>query len=431
MPTIEIQLPPMHAAQRAIFLDKTRHRIAVCGRRFGKSVVGQFACIETAGQGGIAWWIAPSYPQATLLWNDLKKLVKPLPVRIKESDRMITLTKTGGIIQIKSADNPETLVGAGLDLAVLDEAALMSPVVWQSSIRPALSDKRGRGLFLFTPKGVGNYTYKLYGYGLDPNFPQWSSHHYPTSANPHILPDEIEQARLDMPDRIYREMYLAEFISDSDGVFRGILEVCILTPQAEPAQGHRHVFGLDWGRTNDFTAISVFDVTAGQEVALDRFNQIGYAVQRDRIKALYEKWRPTVILAETNSIGGPNIEALQADGLPVQGFDTTNASKEQIINSLTLAFERTSQGVDGGIFLLDDPVGISELQSYEAERLPSGKWRYGGKGSTHDDTVIARALAWSAASYRSQPSFIQADHSGLYGDNSRTRNSLRRHYRIS
>src|SRR5258708_36498389 len=137
MPVVTIQPPNMPRAQRAIFTDKTRHRVCPCGRRFGKSVVGQFACIETAGRGGVAWWIAPSYPQATLLWQDLKALARQLPVTVKEADRMITLDKTGGIIQIKSADNPDSLRGAGLDLAVLDESALMQLAVWQSSIRSA------------------------------------------------------------------------------------------------------------------------------------------------------------------------------------------------------------------------------------------------------------------------------------------------------
>jgi hypothetical protein len=184
--------------------------------------------------------------------------------------------------------------------------------------------------------------------------------------------------------------------------------VCILPPQAEPIAGHKHVFGLDWGRSNDFTAISVMDTTTGREVQLDRFTDIGYAVQRDRIKVLAEKWEPSVILAETNSIGGPNIEALQSDGLPVQGFDTTNASKEQIINALALAMERTSQGLANGVLLQDDANGIAELQGYEADRLPSGKWRFAARGNGHDDTVIARGLAWDAAQ-RNGPSIFFAE----------------------
>src|SRR5437016_5828923 len=100
-----------------------------------------------------------------------------------------------------------------------------------------------------------------------------------------------------MPERVFREMYLAEFISNSDGVIRGILEACTATPQHEPISGHRHVFGLDSGRSNAFTAISVIDATTGHEVQLDRFTEDGFSVQSDRIKVLHDKWRPSTILA--------------------------------------------------------------------------------------------------------------------------------------
>lgn len=402
MPTITIQLPTMHRAQATIFTDKARFRVAACGRRFGKSATGFFDCIAAAAQGGLVWWICPAYSQVTPLWMEFKQLIRGFPVTIREADRMVIFNQTGGCIMFKTADNPDMLVGAGLDLAVLDEAPLMKQSTWYDSIRPALSDKRGRALFLFSPKGIGNWTYKLYGYGLDPNLPNWSSYRFPTSANPLIPADEIEQARQDLPERVFREMYLAEFISDSDGVFRGILDACTAKPQAQRTD-HAYAFGLDWGRSNDFTVISVIDQVTMTEVQLDRFTEVGYSVQRDRIKVLFEKWKPFTILAETNSIGGPNIEALQAEGLPVRPFDTTNASKEQIINGLALAIERKSQGIRGGVTLLDHPVGISELQSYEADRLPSGKWRFGARSGAHDDTVIARALAVKAAGSRTMP----------------------------
>src|SRR5207249_1420351 len=96
--------------------------------------------------------------------------------------------------------------------------------------------------------------------------------------------------------------------------------------------------------------------------------------------------------AEQNSIGQPIIEQLTRDGLQVDSFTTTNASKAQVIDSLALAFER------GDIRILNDPVLVSELVAYQAERLPSGLLRYGAPSGQHDDTVMALAIAWSAVS---------------------------------
>jgi hypothetical protein len=388
-----IYLPELHPAQQALHDDKHRFRVAVCGRRWGKSINGLIECIEVGAQGGTAWWIAPSYSQSVLMWMDIKHLAQQIPgATIREADRIIRF-KGNGVIMLKSADSPDALRGAGLDLAVLDETPLMQQTVWQGSIRAALSDRRGRALFLFTPKGIGNWTYKLYGFGLDDTRPDWSSHHYPTASNPYIPADEIEAARQDLPERVFQEEYLAEFITDGGGVFRGVLAACTATKQDGPIAGHSYVFGIDWARFEDYTVVSVFDMTARREVFLDRFNKIEFAYQRDRIKLLNEKWQPYTIWAEANNMGLPNIEALRNDGLPIHPFDTTNASKEELINGLALAIERTSQGLPSGAVLLDDPTGIAELQAYEFDRLPSGRFRFGARGGAHDDTVIARSLA--------------------------------------
>jgi len=107
-----------------------------------------------------------------------------------------------------------------------------------------------------------------------------------------------------------------------------------------------------------------------------------------RVAALSERFNRAAILAESNSIGQPNIEALQDMGLYVQGFQTTNATKAEIIQSLELSFERAD------IQILNDELLINELIAYQSERLPSGLVRYGAPEGMHDDAVIALALAW-------------------------------------
>jgi hypothetical protein len=123
-------------------------------------------------------------------------------------------------------------------------------------------------------------------------------------------------------------------------------------------------------------------------VDMDRFNQIDWQLQRGRVKAMADKWRARTILAESNSIGEPNIEALRDMGLCVDSFATTPASKPGLIDALALAIENKEIGI------LDDPVLISELQAYEMERLPGGSFRYSAPEGGHDDTVIGLALAW-------------------------------------
>ena len=104
---------------------------------------------------------------------------------------------------------------------------------------------------------------------------------------------------------------------------------------------------------------------------MDRSNRVDYTHPVRTAEALSEQWQPRQIIAEQNSVGQPVIEQLTRDGLRIQPFTTTNASKAQAIEALALAFER------GDIRILNDPVLVSELVAYQAERLPSGLLRYG------------------------------------------------------
>jgi hypothetical protein len=99
---------------------------------------------------------------------------------------------------------------------------------------------------------------------------------------------------------------------------------------------------------------------------MDRSNRVDYTLQRERLRALADQWRPKQIIAEQNSIGQPIIEQLGRDGLHIQPFIATNASKAQALEALALAFERAD------IRILNDPMLMSELVAYQAERLPSG-----------------------------------------------------------
>jgi hypothetical protein len=87
-------------------------------------------------------------------------------------------------------------------------------------------------------------------------------------------------------------------------------------------------------------------------------------------------------------MGEPLVERLTSDGLPMSGFQTTNASKEEAIRALEGAFER------GEISIPNDRVLIGELQAYEQNKTPAGRFTFGAPEGMHDDMVMSLALAW-------------------------------------
>ena len=350
-------------------------------------MLGTVLCLETAGRGGRAWWVAPSYKMAAVGWRGISRLAEQIPgTRISQVDKIVELPNRG-TVQVRSADDPQSLRGEGLDFAVLDECAFMREATWTEALRPALSDRQGGAMFISTPKGR-NWFCRLYQRGQDHLAGEWASWQLPTSDNPYIVAKEIEAARRDMPERIYAQEYLAQFLDDAGGVFRRVMAAATLDEQTEPTPDRQYVFGVDWGKSADFTVIAIWDVAAKHLVYMDRFNQIDYRVQRQRLGALYERWQPTTVIAESNSMGDPVIERLRADGMRIQGFTTTSATKTEIIESLALAFERSS------IQIVNDPVLVGELQAYEMTRLPSGNFRYSAPEGMHDDTVMAAAIGY-------------------------------------
>jgi hypothetical protein len=137
-------------------------------------------------------------------------------------------------------------------------------------------------------------------------------------------------------------------------------------------------------------------------LAIDRFRGLEYSLQRARLQAFWERLGgQSWIIAESNNMGGPVVEALQRDRLPVVAFTTTNASKSAIIEALALAFER------GDIRIVNDAALVGELQAFEAKSLPSGMMRYAAPEGGHDDMVMALAIAWSGLGLRQRRVQVQ------------------------
>ena len=368
-----------------------RFKVVACGRRWGKTELGKTALLaRTAWQKKRGWWLAPTVLMASQVWRDLKASLRHLPgISVSESERRIDIAG-GGMIAVRSAHHPDNLRGEGLDLAVLDEAAFMEPRVWPEILRPMLTTTRGGALFLSTPFGR-NWFWEQYKIGLRDEAAEWMSFQFTTANNPLIEREELESIRRQTTEQVWRSEYLAQFSDDSGQVFRGIRAAVVPGRVEAPETGHVYIAGVDWGRHYDYTVIVIIDATARRMVALDRFNNIGWRLQRGRLKAMAAHWRPLLIWAEANSIGAPNIEALQEEGLPMRSFLTTSKSKSPLIESLALAIER------GFLGLLDDPALLGELANFSLERLPAGGYRYGAPRGSHDDTVIATALAWYGA----------------------------------
>jgi hypothetical protein len=330
----------------------------------------------------LSWWVSPVYSQAKTAFVYFKKLFSDIIVKKNESDLRIDLINNS-VLEFKSADHPDNLRGEGLDNLVQDECAMTKEETWSEVLRPAIIDKKGHACFVGTPKGQ-NWFYDMYrkGMGDDPDI---KSFRFPSTANPFLDAAEIEKARLEMPDRVFHQEMLAEFIDDIGGVFRGVRE-CVSGELEGPVNGHVYEMGVDLGKYEDFTVITVIDTNTRHVVAFDRFKDINWSLQEQRILEIARKYRPHIRI-DQGQVGDAVLEALAEKYDNIEGVKFTNENKTQMINFLSNLIEKKQ------ITYPDLPVLIEELRIYEYEQLLSGRLRMNAPSGKHDDCVISLALA--------------------------------------
>ena len=384
-----LHLPQLRQDQYQIAIDPATIKVITMGRRWGKTTMAGACALQWANASGAqVAWVVPTYKNARVPWRFAEAATAQARGRVQlhRTDRLITFP-SGGRVGIYTADNPVGILGEAFDVVIVDEAARVAEEVWTDALLPTLADRNGVALLISTPKGR-NWFWREWQRGArgDAGYASWQS---PSSANPSPQIQAAAVAAQDrVSDRTYQQEWLAQFVDDGGGVFRGVRSLATATPQDRALPGHSYLIGVDWGRTNDATVITVLDASTHAVAAIDRMTQTDYALQLTRLRGVWQRFGRPPVIVEENSMGRPLLEQLSREGLPVRGFVTTNASKAIIIDGLALAMERQA------IALIPDPALLSELEAYESERLPSGLTRYGAPSGMHDDTVMSLAIAW-------------------------------------
>lgn len=396
-PDLTVRLPKPHGKQAEFRASSAKRKVIVAGRRGGKTTGAALIAVEALLHGRRVLEAAPTQDQIEAFWEACKRfLAEPIAAGLiykNESKHLLEMPSTGGRIRAKTAWNADTLRGDHADLLILDEFSLMDPDAWGLVGAPMLLDNDGDAVFVFTPQRR-NHAYHAYLRAHNDDAGRWAAWHFTSHDNPYLSAEAMREITADMTEEEYRQEILAEFLEGEGAVFRNI-RACLGAPRdASPAQhtGHRIVIGADWGKAQDRTAFSVLCVTCRVEVSLDYSRQVDYAVQRQRLWTLYDRWTSRLVVAEANAMGDPIIEELTRAGMTVEPFQTTSVSKPPLIESLALAFEREEAQ------WLDDPLATLELESYErVVSAATNRSRYSAPDGMNDDTVIARALAWHAA----------------------------------
>ena len=208
--------------QKTVFTDKTRFKIVAAGRRCGKSRLSAITLLIEAlncPEGSSVMYVAPTMGQArSIIWELLHDLGRPVIKSSHVNNLEITLLN-GRKILVRGADNPDSLRGVSLTYLVLDECAFIKQDVWEKILRAALSDRKGRALFISTPSGR-NWFYDVFNLGQSGEDEEWKSWHFTTQDNETIDPKEIEAAKRTLSSFAFKQEYLSSFDTSGADVFK-------------------------------------------------------------------------------------------------------------------------------------------------------------------------------------------------------------------
>ena len=302
----------------------------------------------------------------------------------KNEVELVIYFKNGSILQLKGADDPDYLRGAGPVGLILDEFATMKFEAWQI-LEPILRANDGWCWFIGTPKGR-NHLYKMYLKGQE-GHREWKSWLLKASTSGVIAKDQLEEARKSSHDiKFYNQEYEVEFLEGEGSVFRNVRSVMTATAQ-KPIPNHMYVMGVDLAKVQDFTVISVYDRTTNQQVFQDRFQTLEWPFQKKRIKAISDHYNKALVVLDSTGIGDPIGDDLQRAMVPVLPYKISQPSKKELV-------EKISIWIDQGLFrMLPIQETLDEFENFSYEMGLTGQIRYGAPQGYHDDIVIAHALA--------------------------------------
>lgn len=370
-----------NGGQIEVFYDPHRFKVLACGTRWGKTRLCANIVIDKGLKKKIdIWWVAPTYDLAD---RGLAGIHDSAPRELfgKENKvRKILPMVSGTEIQFRTADNPVSLLGKGIHLLIIDEAAQIRNEIWYRYLRRTLLDHKGEAIFISTPKSK-NWFYEMFCKGRDSLQDEIKSWSFPSGSNPILDQVELAKIKADLPDLIWRQEYMAEFLDEANQVFRNI-QGCVSGKVQEPVPMSVYSMGVDLAKYQDFTVITVMNED-GHVVYYDRFNQLDWGFQKARIKVAAEKYTAQVLLDSTG-IGDPIYDDLLKMGVNVAPYRFTNQTKRQLIENLSIQMDQQN--------VTFPPIDqlINELRAFECKLSGTGLLQYSGNP---DDSVISLALA--------------------------------------
>lgn len=392
---IEYEGVTLHLGQQRILKEiinsSAKYHVINASRQWGKSVFASQLILSFAinNVNVRCMYATPIHAQAKKVYIKILNAIIDSGV-VKEhnkSDMTITLINNSVMI-FTGTEKFDNLRGDTIRFMICDEFSYMRDEAFKTALKPMLlSQKNAKCVIISTPKGKKNHFFNMAQMGKSIDQVNYSYHEGNYLENKYYDFAEIEDARLTLPSYIFRQEYQNEFIDNGQEIFTNIDQIFIQTIYAKPTT--RNYGGLDLGRQEDYTVLTIMNEN-GEIVHQYRDRQKSWEIIINNIVDILKRYNATC-LVEVNNIGDVIFELLQKKYAKVEAFQTTNSSKQFIIELLAVEFQNRT-------IKLPTPqlnsVMYDELLSLEFEyNIKTRNVFYHAPQGLHDDTVISLALS--------------------------------------
>ena len=378
---LDYSRPWLYAKQEAAIFCDERYSVIEASTKSGKTV----GCMVWLGEKALLgkrkrnyWWIAPIYSQAKIAYKRLKDGLPRGLYIANDSAMTITLMNNGAIITFKGGDNPDSLYGEDVYAAVIDEASRCKEEVWHA-VRSTLTASNGHVRIIGNVKGRKNWAYQL-ARKAESGVPNWRYSKITAAdavAANVLKADEVAEAQRDLPEQVFKELYLAEPSDDQGNPFGvdAIYKCVAPMSNKEPV-----CWGWDLAKSVDWT----WGIALDEDGAVCR-SERWQSPWEETLKRIVNITAGVPALVDSTGVGDAILEFLAKAGSNFEGFKFTSTSKQQLMERLAVAIQQQQITFPEGQLL-------NELLSFEYVYTRTGA-QYSAPSGLHDDGVCSLALA--------------------------------------
>jgi hypothetical protein len=385
----ELVLPNLWPHQQAFVDDPAQFTACKSATKCGKTTAAAWWLARRAARtpGGLFWWVGPTNEVGLIGYKTVIHLLEPLIVKQQERPWKVHL-ENGSVVALKTAQEPEHLMGAGLTAGVLDEAGLMQYDKAWPNIHTTTQATRAPLKIIGNPGDAGQFLDKAEKYGADPLMPEWSFYRWKFLDRPTATEADLDQAKRELgEDSVeFKRYYLGETIHGAGSFFHNLDSVSTGDRQ-KPVAGRAYLVGVDPCIRTDYFVASVFDIPARRQVAYSRYKGTPPEQQEEEVSRIAVLYNDAPIVIEANGPGGPIARNLMIRGRTVYPFETTGKSKPEAL------YDYRSDIAHNVITLLADEYQKSEHIAYQMRTTRIGTVKFGSPYGGNDDMVMANAIA--------------------------------------